>query len=391
MTKAVDPQESHARLAPSASDRWSICPASVRMSEEYGEDETSVYAHEGTAAHALAELYVRRHALGMEGGAYQRALEDWRNEFSDVVGDTETEMLVHVVEYYRYLIEIREEYGATLLLEQRMPTGVPGCWGTSDAVLVTPEIVHIVDLKYGLGNRVMAENNSQLRLYGVGALDTFGDLLGDVQTVRMTVFQPRLEHVDTEELEASELRAWRDNLIPVARQALQDDAPFVPGTDACRWCPAAAHCSAQMKWAFELDFSSGPDVLDDEELSEALEAAPVIRKWLDNLESYALDRVYSKGDPIPGWKVVLSGGRRGVVDADGLVKALTSAGYPRNEIVVTKPKGIGDLEKLLGKDFSLAEPYIEKSAGKPSLVRDTDTRPDINPDSEAASYFDALD
>jgi hypothetical protein len=79
-----------------------------------------------------------------------------------------------------------------LLLEQRLPTGIPDCWGTSDAVIVSPDAVEVCDFKYGLGVRVDAEGNPQIRLYGVGALEAYGDLLGDVHTVRLHIFQPRL-------------------------------------------------------------------------------------------------------------------------------------------------------------------------------------------------------
>ncbi len=392
---SVDPHEDqsleHATLAPSAASRWVSCPASVRMEQEHGEDHESVYAREGTAAHAVSELYCRRHLLGMEGGAYQRALAQWRDEYADVIGDNETEMLMHAMGYASLLRQLRIDYDAQLLLEQRMPTGVPGCWGTADAVLVSPKVVHVVDLKYGAGVRVQAEGNHQLRLYGAAALETYGDLLGEVETVRVTVYQPRLDHVDTEGLSADELRAWRDSLIPVAEEALSPDARFGPSDEACRWCSAAGVCSAQMQWATALDFGVGPEALDDEDLAEALEMIPGIRRWCDAVAEYALDRVYSKGEPIPGWKVVMSGGRRSIVDPDGAIEALSLAGYDRRDITTTKPKGIGQLEKVLGADFQLIEPYIEKSSGKPSLVPASDPRSDVNPDSEAASVFDGLD
>ena len=386
----------HATLSPSSAERWISCPASVRLAEqvEKADDHGSVYAREGTAAHGLAELMARHTILQPDTTPAQinKDVKTWRWQFPEVTDEVHAEMTDHAQAYVRYLIERMAEHAdMQLLLEQRVPTGVPDSWGTSDAVLVSPTFLEIVDFKYGLGVKVDAAGNPQLRLYGVGALEAFGDLLGDVETVRCTVFQPRLGHVDSEELPATELRAWRDDVvIPRAKLALSDDAPFGPSVDACRWCPVSGQCRAQLKWATERDFGE-PELLSADELADALERAPFIKSWVGMLEDYCLNRVYSEGRPIPGYKVVMSGGKRSVTDHEGTIAALTELGYDEDAISVRKAKGVGDLEKLVGKpSFKelLEDPgFVQKGNGSPSLVPLTDKRDPISPEASAKEDF----
>ncbi len=382
----------HATLSPSSAERWISCPASVRLAETLPQQSESVYAREGTAAHALAELMTRRVLLGAFNSSvqYDRALANWRKTYPEVTPEVEAEMTEHADAYVAYLrSRLSEHPDAQLLLEQRVPTGVPDSWGTSDAALVSPTFLEIVDFKYGLGVRVEAQGNPQLRLYGVGALEAFGDLLGEVHTVRCTVFQPRLDHVDSEELPASELRAWRDDVvIPRAKLALEPDAPFGPSENACRWCPASGQCRAQMEWATQRDFGTKPELLDADELAEALERAPFIKAWVNMLEDYCLNRVYSEGKPIPGYKVVMSGGKRSVADHEGAINALVDLGYDEDVVSVRKAKGIGDLEKLLKGSFDdVVGPYVKKGEGSPSLVPVSDKREAINPEGSAKEDF----
>lgn len=383
-------KEAHAVLSPSSAERWISCPASVRMGSTLPKQEESAYAIEGTIAHALGELEAR-HAFGISTPAqHTRERNLWRKKWA-VAEAIEEEMSLYIEAYVQLLLAKAEEHPHTqLLLEKRMPTGVPSCWGTSDAVLVSPEHVEIIDLKYGSGIRVSAEGNSQLRLYGVGALEMFGDVLGDTKFVTVTVFQPRMENVDSETLTATELRDWRDGLIPVAEEALGDDAHFGPSEEACRWCPASGQCRAQMEWATDLDFGTDPDALTPEDMSYALERIPTMVQWAEAVKTVALDLAYSKGVAIPGYKVVRSGGRRVVSDEDGALDALAMVGHTLDEVSTRKIKGIGELEKLLGKDefFSVLSPYVTKTTGNPALVPESDKRPSINPNDEAQKEFE---
>jgi len=294
------------------------------------------------------------------------------------------------VGYVKLLQDFMAEHDhSQLLLEQRVEPGLPSCWGTSDAVIVSPEHVHIVDFKYGMGVRVSAVENPQLMLYAVGALDSFGDLLGEAKTVFMTIHQPRLDATSTWSIGADELRAWRDDALVTAEEALGDHAHFQPSEDACRWCPAAGLCRAQMEQATAVDFAVKPDLLTPEELATLLPQLKSITSWCSAVDAAALDLVYSQGRDIPGYKVVLSGGRRSITDDAAAIQMLIDAGYPAETVADFKVKALGSLEKLVGKKDlpGILGDLIVKSEGKPALVPESDKRPAINPNTEARKEF----
>jgi hypothetical protein len=386
----------HARLSPSASERWLACPASIRMESSVPPEKESIYAQEGTAAHALGELKVRL-AFGMiTSRQYSHERSAWEREWENLLNvDMVTDMEEHTDNYVALIQEkVQEHPNTQVLVEQRMDSGVPTCWGTSDIVLVSPEHVEIVDLKYGQGVRVDAEGNSQLRLYGLGALDTFADLLGETKEVRMTVYQPRLNHTSTEVLTPTELLRWRESILPIAAEALAGSDRFGPSEEACRWCPASGRCKAQLEAVFADDpIEHEPGELSPEQVAEMLEKVPAIKQWLDAFEEAALSMAYSEGKEIPGWKVVMSGGIRKASDPEAIKARLLEKNYTPDQIL--KPpgeptlRGIGELEKLLGaKEFDkLLGDLYPKGKGKPSLATEDDPRPSVSPDGEAAKEF----
>jgi hypothetical protein len=352
----------------------------------------SPYAAEGTTAHSLGELKASLAFGKITGRQFAGRLKKFKEEsrLSEVVF---SEMEDHTDAYVDLIRERLARYPhSVLLLEQRVFTGIESCWGTSDAVIVSPRHVEIIDFKYGQGVRVEAERNPQLRLYGLGALDSFGDLLGEVEEVYITVHQPRLDHTSTEALSADELRAWREEIRPIAAEALAGSDRFGPSEEACRWCPIAGECRPRMEAATAVDFATDPNLVSPDELGELLAQIPQIKAWCADVEAYALDRVYSQGEPIPGWKVVLSGGRRSIQDPEAALQALFAIGKTRDEVVNPgKIKGIGDLEKLLGKETfeTTVAPFVAKSEGQPSLVPDDDRRPSTDPNSQATKEFSA--
>lgn len=389
----------HAKLGPSSSGRWLRCPASIGMSEKVPPKGSSPFALEGTMAHELGEIKAGRYfGLITEKDSLTR-MHKWESEFQKEYGNDDTrlvEMLDHTDDYVKLIQKRKDEHpGSFVMLEQRMDTGVPMCWGTSDVVIVSPEHVEIIDLKYGAGVAVSAEWNSQLMLYGVGALDTYGDLLGEAKTVYMTIFQPRLENTSTFEIDAAELRAWRDYRVkPLAEEALGPLARFGPGTDACRWCPAAGICKPRMEWNLQMDFGDDEDyaVIEPEKLAELIPRFPEFKSWMGAVENAALDRAYSGGETIPGFKVVLSGGRRAIQDHEAAIQTLIDAGYSAEKVATFKAKGLGELEKLVGKKElpELIGRYIEKSKGSPSLVPESDRRSAVSPHTAAVEDFSDL-
>lgn len=392
--------DQHARLSPSASDRWISCPASVRLVEALPrrEEPESPYAAEGTLAHRLGELRAGREFGVLTEKDYRAGLAEWETAVPDEADRAEME---HHIDGYVELIREKLVPGAAYFAEQRMPTGVPESFGTSDSVIVTPDTVEIIDLKYGAGVPVSSEKNSQLRLYALGALDTYGNLLGETTHVTMTVYQPRLNNVSSETLTVDALRLWRDEVaIPAAKESLYGRQPrFGPSDKACRWCPLAGVCRARMEWATQSDFGdllddppepADPATLTPEEIGKVLPRLKSIAAWSKDIESTALTMAYAEGITIPGYKVVRSGGRREFTDETAAIQRLIDMGFQAEQ--VAKPLQIqtfGVLDKLLGKDKTdeILGDLIGKTEGRESLAPVSDKRPAITAASDAAIDF----
>src|SRR5574343_592805 len=144
----------HALLSPSSAERWLACPGSVAM-ESVCPDSSSAYADEGSQAHDFAATLLKGGTLGG-------------------IGDIE---MAEAVDFYVAHVRAR---GGDLLVEQKLPvgriTGEPGATGTADAVALHPDEIDIIDLKYGRGVRVDADDNPQLRLYALGAIEEYSAL-----------------------------------------------------------------------------------------------------------------------------------------------------------------------------------------------------------------------
>lgn len=387
----------HALLSPSSSHRWISCPASVRVQALLPKslESESVYAAEGTLAHSLGELKAR-YRFGMVDANTYGDDEMLLMTVCESNGWDWPAMQLHTDAYVDLIAERMAVYpNSVLRLERRVHTGVPESWGTSDATIISPVHVETIDLKYGTGIKVWAAGNPQLRLYGVGALE-LADLLGDVQHVRCTVFQPRLDHTDSEEISAEELRAWRDSIIPIAEEALAGSDRFGPSEDACRFCPAAGDCVARMEAATAADFAHDPDLITPDHAAELWDLLPMMKSWISDFETAMMRRMYDERQQVPGLKVVLSGGKRGVRDPAGAAAALAAAGYDEDSYLKPLPtdravQGIGVLEKLCGKEeFArlLEEPgYVAKGDGNPTIVRESDPRAPIDPVAAAAADF----
>ena len=381
--------DEHARLSPSASERWISCPASVRLIEKLPRQPGSTYAREGTLAHSMGELKARTVFQGKPSLKELRALA----RTVEAEGYDLADMSIHTDAYVELLKDLRAEAGpgSVVLLEQRVNTGVPLCWGTSDAVIVGERKLIICDLKYGQGVPVDAYENPQGMLYGVGSLETIADMLSEIETVVIVIFQPRLGSTSRFEISAADLRAWRDSLLPVVEEALHSPDPaFGPSDSACRWCPLAGECRARMEWATHRDFSTHPDLLSPDELGNLLGDLPGIAKWINSVKEVAMRKAYAEGTEIPGWKVVRAAGRRTIPKANQphAVQHAIDSGWNAEDVAEFHTKPIGELEKKLGARFDeVMGPFITKSEGSPSLVRDSDKRPAINSAGEAAKEF----
>ena len=387
--------EVHAILGPSSAKRWMACAPSARAEQSVPE-ASSPYALEGTIAHACAEWmlnYYKRTGGLMEFSDLQRELvkgetpHELRDlarqcdqngfDFMDIM---ETVHDYYVVPVYEDFIEYRKaDKGAQLLVEVmlNLESFIPEGFGTSDAVIIAGGFLHVYDLKYGQGVKVDAEDNPQMMCYALGAL--YGpaeDYL--IDTVRMTILQPRLKHHSEAEMTFGELLGWgKYTLRPAAQKAFKGEGEYVPG-DHCKFCKVAPRCRAcAMRATILSEADSQPELLTDEELSDLLGKIDSIENWAGKVRAYALDRTL-RGDAIPGWKAVEGRSTRKISDQKAALNALIDAGFSSEDVL--KPselKSLTDLEKLLRKGAfnDILGPFITRAQGKPALAPESDKRP----------------
>lgn len=385
------PSKKHAELPPSSAERWKNCPGSVTLSKQFPQDTTSTYAEEGTHAHAVAELKLRRANEEISKSNFYREFsklkksEYWCGEMDEATN------------YYRdAVLEIKSGAGkhAELLIEQHfnLDEYVPESFGTSDAVVIGDGVINVIDLKYGKGVKVDAVNNSQLRLYGLGAAGLFEGIY-DFDRVRMTIIQPRLDHISTEEISLEELRRWAaEEIRPAAEEALAGSERTACGT-WCQFCPAKAVCRTRAEYCLELarDEFKKPPLLTADEIGEVLKRADMIKKWAEEVADYALQQALA-GEHYDGWKVVEGRSNRKYADEAKVVKALKDEGFDEAMLYERKLLGITAMEKLVGKK-KLTETLgdlIVKPAGKPVLVPESDKREAISTAEQAKADFEDL-
>lgn len=364
----------HALLSASSSGRWLACPPSVRLTETYPDSESS-YAAEGTDAHTLCEYKVR-----CSLGENLSEIVDIR----ETLGYYSLEMEEYADEYAAYVTELLETARHTcrdplLLLEQRVDYSkyVPEGFGTADTILITDGVLHLVDFKYGKGIPVYAEENPQLKLYSLGAIEMLGCLY-DVSLIRMTVFQPRLSNISTWEITAECLYEWvEDELKPKAKQAYEGEGEYKAGSH-CRFCRAKAECRTRAEANLRLAAYEFADsaLLENDEISDILSKADELISWVSDIKEYALSEAL-KGTKFDGWKVVSGRSNRKYTDEDTVAKKITEEGYDPYEHKVI---GVSAMEKLIGKKrfMELLENLIEKPIGKATLVPESDKRREIN-------------
>lgn len=386
----------HSRLSPSSAERWIQCPGSIRLVDQSGRggDNGSIYAEEGTHAHRMAELRALLEFGQMTVQEYELGVKHWQETAPahvDAIGLVE--MMDHANEYVEVLKDlVAERPRSTVVIEQKVQSGIPGCWGTADAIIISDTHVHVVDYKYGMGVAVDAVDNPQLKLYALGALEEFGSL-GEIHTLCATIHQPRLDSLSHVCYSVDELLGWRDEEVrPQAMLALGTEGYLSPSEEACRWCPVAGDCKARAEHVLRQDFGN-PDLLNPAEIGEILGRVDDIKNWCKAVDARALELAYSEDTRIPGWKVIRSSGRRSIKDHEGAIRALMAKKLRKKDVSRITTKPLGELEKLVGGKRKLTEilgDLIDPGQGKESLVPDDDDRPEISSLSAAREDFDAI-
>lgn len=383
----------HAKLSASGAHRWMACTPSANLEEQFP-DKSSEYAEEGTLAHSLAELILRYNNNEISKKTYSTRLNKlkkdplYSQEMQEYVED-------YALQVWEQINEVKAACrDAQALFEQRLDFSeyVPGGFGTGDVVVIADDMLQIIDLKYGKGVGVSAIGNPQLRLYGLGAWLEHS-MLYDIRRIRMTIIQPRLENVSTEELSIKELLDWAETEVkPRARLAMEGEGEFCVG-DHCRFCKAFATCRAQKDHQMELakyEFADS-ELLDDSEIGEVLSRVEALVKWAEAVKDYAFDQALNHGAHYDGWKLVEGRSNRRYIDDTRVAEVLQKAGYHE----IYKPKelqGITAMEKLIGKKqfADLLDGLVEKPEGKPVLVPQTDKRPELDSAEKIKNEFNEL-
>lgn len=367
----------HALLSASGADRWKNCPPSARL-EEHIESVSSIYAKEGTFAHNLGELKLLHHLGEISKAEFNKKLKVMKQ---DEFYTKELEQYVDV--YVDFAIEkINEHKTGMVFIEKRVDYSCicPEGFGTSDILILDKDIIEVVDLKFGKGLKVDAKDNSQLKLYAIGAVDNF-NFIFEAKKVRMTIVQPRLDHISTDEIDVEELMAWGEQEVkPKADLAFEGKGEFNPG-DWCRWCRVKDRCRARAQANMELaklDFKDAP-LLTDLEVVMVLEQIDDLVKWAKDVEKFAYTEAVNKGKEWPGFKLVEGRRTRRYSSEEEVAERLLEAGYEETKIYSKSLLSLTKLEKELGKDEfeKILKDLIERPPGKPKLVPDEDKRIEI--------------
>ena len=357
-------QVAHAKLGASNAHRWMACPGSV-AAEDGLEDKASPFALEGTQAHDLAErtLLEGDHILdghdNAEMAEFVRVYVDYVRQFTTHADD--------------FAVEQRVDYS----------DWVPGGFGTADAVVLWGDTLHVIDLKYGMGVRVDAEENPQGMLYALGAYAMYSAFT-DIERVCITIVQPRLDHISEWEISVADLLRWGEYAKQRAEATQEADAPRLPGEKQCRFCKAKATCAALLKHTEavlgaefdDLDNMPKANTLTEQQMRAALDAKPLIEGWLGAIEKSVKERL-EDGDAFPGYKLVEGRSNRKWADereAEAkLIRLLNDKAFAPAKLISP-----AQAEKALGKKRAgEIGDLIVKPHGAPTLAPESDKRPAI--------------
>lgn len=345
----------HAKLSASSYSRWGKCAGSVALAAKYPEGPVSVYAAEGTAAHSLAEMCLR---TGNVPDDYMGdTIEADGHKFTVDEGMCEAvQVYLEHVDTRRLEAKSRHKFHVEVKLD-KIKKLHPDLGGTADCVVYSEKgkWLDIIDYKHGQGVYVEVDDNGQLMYYALGALLQFPEY--KPHTVRITIVQPRAggNPVRSQTFDAFELAEFGAQLVADAKATEAPDAPLVPGTAQCKWCPARKDCpalEAKSTALIEADFAPVSLMHNPAKMAEALSILPAVEARVKEIRSAAYQMMLD-GAEIPGYKLVAKRGTRKWTDPDmveTLIDMMDDGEKFREPAPERQPlRSLATIEKMMGK------------------------------------------
>ncbi len=368
----------HAVLSPSSAKRWMACTPSARFEEQFENVET-VFAQEGTLAHAISEL-ILKHRLG-KIAQFDEHLDSCKQHELYT-----PEMLTHAEQYADYcMLEVHKDSIAEVEARLDITAFIPEGFGTGDFLSYTPSLKRLAfrDLKYGKGVAVSAIDNTQLKIYALGALLWYRWVYGDdveIEMISVGIYQPRINNNSEWEISVTDLIHWAETeLKPAADLAFKGAGAYQPG-EHCKFCRARVKCKALADHNLDLfkHELKSHDQLSDADLLDIVKRGGLLADWVKDISEYVTSEAV-KGKKWAGMKLVEGKSNRVFVSESMTEKKLLEAGF--KEIYTPAVLlGVTGLTKVLGaKVFKeLVEPDLRKPPGKPTLVSVDDPRKEFD-------------
>lgn len=418
----------HAEWPASATAANWACPGRLAMIADIPDPPESEAAAWGTAAHQLAEKCLRE---GTVPEFYDGQVEKTASHEFEV----DDELISCASVYVDYVRDRYRDCGAAepaapisgtanrLFIEQQFSLASLdppfGAGGTADAVIYAPRkrSLDVIDLKGGRGVIVEVKGNPQLRTYALGALLANPGL--DVDTVTVTIVQPRAPHKDgrirSETFHVADLLEWTADLLAAMRRSKQAQQDFDQGIRSvwaakwlsagswCKFCPSAAVCPALEQqamdavgvWFDDLDrphLSNAPDITDPAEIAKKLDLVDMIETWIDALRGHA-HRLAETGTEIPGYRLVEKIGRRAwAAEPNKVIYDLQHVvGMTEDQIYVRKLKSPAQIESALGakRKNAIANMWHAPVTGTNLVSEAKTSRPAAKP--AVDKHFDILE
>lgn len=387
--------DGHSVFSPSASEMWLNCSGSLianMQARQEGDNKGSQAAADGTVAHEMAEIWLKTGRKPIEYIGEIRKVGEFDVEVTE-------EMLAYVADYVNWCNEQDGDKFVEVKVDFSHLTPVPNQKGTSDHVCCADKKLTITDLKYGMGVKVEAENNTQLQIYALGVLHDYG-FLYDFETVEMRICQPRLNHFSTWEISIEQLLKFGEYVKERAIAAWQPDAPRTPSEKGCLWCKVKAQCPAkarEMEAMIDEVFADDTDAdtieriekdqylvefpeveqLSIEHLEKIFNKSKQVKSFLDEIEK-KLFYFALKGGKLHEYKLVAGRNTRKWKDEEQICGFLRENGFNEDDYAPRSTITPAQAEKLCKKSaiaINKLEPFIANRLGKPTLAPITDKRP----------------